>query len=61
MRDVKKRYLAGGAWRAKITAKKGKASRTTSKPGRLYMAYPPVEGWKGGLPEHNGWKPSGGK
>lgn len=29
--------------------------------GRRYTAYPPVDGWVGGLPEKNGWSPKGGR
>lgn len=38
-----------------------RASRTHSKLGRVYFAYPPAEGWPGGDPIKNGWKPAGGK
>lgn len=60
-KDIKRKYLVGGTWKSKKIAKQGKASRTTSKPARLYIAVPPVTGWPGGLPENNGWKPGGGK
>lgn len=60
-KDVKSRHLSGGFWKSKQIAKKGKHSRTASKPARFYVAVPPTEGWPGGLPEKNGWKPSGGK
>lgn len=60
-RDVKPRHLSGGLWKTKQIAKKGKQSRTTSKPARFYVAVPPETGWPGGMPEKNGWKPAGGK
>jgi len=41
--------------------KQARASRTHSKRGRTYFAVPPAEGWPGGDPAKNGWKPSGGK
>lgn len=43
-----------GNWKSKIIRKKGKASRTASTPARLYVATPPIGGWKGGHPAENG-------
>lgn len=60
-KDVKRKYLVGGSWKSRQIDKKGKASRTTSKPARIYIAVPPAEGWPGGDPAKNGWKPGGGK
>ncbi len=59
--DVLPRHLAGGTWKSKILAKKGKRSFTTSKPARLIFLDAPVNGWPGGRPEENGWKPRAGK
>lgn len=42
-------------------AKHARASRTHSKLGRTYFAFPPEGGWPGGDPVKNGWKPAGGK
>ncbi len=60
-RDVKPKFFSGGFWKAYQIPRKGKRSYTTSKPARFYVAVPPETGWPGGLPEKNGWKPSGGK
>jgi hypothetical protein len=38
-----------------------KKKKTGTGGGRSYTAVPPVGGWPGGLPEHNGWRPSGGR
>jgi hypothetical protein len=57
--DVKTRYLVGGVWKVKEFKRKGKASRTYSKPARTYLAVPPTEGWPGGVPEKNGYKAGG--
>lgn len=46
--------LGMGDWKARIIRKKGKASRTASTPARLYIAIPPIEGWRGGHPSDNG-------
>lgn len=50
-----------GTWKKKIFDRKGKRSYTMSKPGRIYVAIPPEEGWPGGDPLKNGYRPSGGK
>jgi hypothetical protein len=42
------RYLAMATWKVKQTAKKNRGSRTASKMARIYVAYPPEEGWPGG-------------
>lgn len=59
--DVLPRYFVGGQWMAHILLKKGRGSRTSSKPGNLRVLTPPPEGWRGGLPEANGYRPKGGK
>ena len=41
--------------------KKSNPSRTRSSPARLYIAIPPTEGWPGGDPLKNGYRPSGSK
>lgn len=58
-RDVLPRYFVGGLWRSADANKR--PSRTTSSRGKLRIVTPPPEGWKGGLPEQNGWKPRSGK
>lgn len=50
MRDVKPKYLSMGRW----NTKKARGSRTKSSLARSYVAVPPPEGWRGGLPEQNG-------
>lgn len=50
------RYLAGGEWKNKIIAKLGKSKSEKCKMPKIYTAYPPPEGWPGGLPERNGCK-----
>ena len=57
--DVKVRYFAGGEWKSSIIAKQGKNRHEATKMARTYTAIPPAEGWAGGLPEHNGYKPTG--
>lgn len=43
---------------AKAVRQSGRTPRSTSSyKSTIYLAIPPVEGWKGGLPEQNGWKP----
>jgi hypothetical protein len=44
-----------------VKAKERRASRTYSKLARTYFVYPPAEGWPGGDPVKNGYRPSGGK
>lgn len=39
--------------------RKNRPSRTTSTIARIYIAIPPPEGWPGGAPEKNGWRPRG--
>jgi len=53
-RDVKSRYLSMGTWKSKQIDKKNKGSRTGSGRPRVYIAYPPPDGWKGGDPRQNG-------
>lgn len=52
--DVLPRYMSMGHWKTKQLLKKGKASRTSSGVARVYVAFPPPEGWKGGDPRQNG-------
>lgn len=60
-KDLLPRYMWMGNWRARLQQKGARASRTTSKPARLYVAVPPAEGWTGGLPEKNGYRGRGTK
>ncbi len=60
-RDVKRRHLSGGMWKTAQIAKAGKHRHESTKPGRRYVVVPPITGWPGGLPEHNGWKPRASK
>lgn len=57
MRDVYTRYLAGGTWHKDIIKKKNKGSQTKAGRGSTYIAVPPVEGWPGGDPIKNGFRP----
>lgn len=57
MKDVLPRYTAMATWKSRKLAKKLRGSRTRSTVGKVYIAVPPADGWKGGLPEQNGWKP----
>lgn len=59
--SVKPKYYTGGEYRAYQIARKGKRSFTMSKVARQYIAVPPAEGWPGGDPLKNGYKPTGGK
>lgn len=52
--DLLPRYMGMGNWKAAVLKKLGRASRTGSKRGRLYVAVPPEGGWTGGTPENNG-------
>ena len=61
MRDVKKKYLSGGLWKKKIIDNVGKHRHESTKLSRSYIAIPPEEGWPGGDPLKNGYKPQGGK
>lgn len=55
-------YHGMGDWKSKIRHKKERASRTKSKPSRVYKAYPPKEGWPGGPNcAANGWKKGSAK
>lgn len=49
-----KAHSTMGTWKSRIMKKSGKGSRTQSKKARIYLAYPPEGGWKGGRPEDNG-------
>lgn len=57
MRDVKKKYLAGGQWKSKIIARQGKHRHEATRVGGTYICIPPAEGWPGGDPVKNGYKP----
>lgn len=48
-----------GDWQKHKLLKKGRASRTTSSPGKPYIAVPPAEGWPGGDPVKNGYRRKG--
>ncbi len=50
---MNKHKIVPGAWK-RGTPKT--PSRTRSNKARIYFAYPPVGGWKGGTPEANGLK-----
>lgn len=41
--------------------RKNRPSRTSSSRARRYVAIPPPEGWPGGDPLKNGWRPGGRK
>jgi hypothetical protein len=58
-KDVLRKYLVGGYYRRHKIEKEGKGKSEKTKLGRVYIAIPPPEGWPGGLPEKNGWKPFG--
>lgn len=59
--DLKPQYMWMGNWRNRLLQKGTRASRTSSKPARLYVAVPPAEGWPGGSPEKNGYRGRGTK
>ena len=59
--DILRRHLAGGVWCRHKIDKLGKGRSERTKLGRMYTAYPPPEGWPGGHPDKNGWKPGGKK
>lgn len=50
-----------GRWKIRKLKKElnGRKNSTQSKKARLYSIYPPEGGWKGGLPEQNGYKHRG--
>lgn len=55
--DILQRYLCGGVWKRRLIAKHGKGrSDGSTAPARLRVLVPPTEGWKGGLPEDNGYR-----
>lgn len=58
-RDVKKKYLSSGERNKRKIEKAGKGKSESTRLGRTYIAIPPAEGWPGGLPEKNGYKPGG--
>lgn len=53
---VLSRYLAGGEWKNKQITKQGKGKSEPSKMPKIYIAIPPIGGWKGGHPKDNGCK-----
>lgn len=55
------RYQAMGSWKVRKIEKAGRGRSEKTKVGRVYLAIPPVEGWLGGDPVKNGYKPAGGK
>jgi len=50
-----------GTWKLRKLTKGLRASRTRSSKGKFYVAYPPLEGWKGGHPSDNGYKAGKGR
>ncbi len=49
--------MSMGTWKTKLLKKKQRGSQTKASGfARIYFAYPPIGGWPGGLPEHNGWR-----
>jgi len=48
--------MAMGNWRLKKMKKGLRASRTTSKKCRIYLAYPPPTEWPGGDLSRNGYR-----
>lgn len=59
MKDVKSRYKVMGTWCARKLEKGARGRTERTKLGRVYTAIPPAEGWPGGEPVRNGWKPTG--
>lgn len=43
-------------WKLKKMKKGQRASQTRSSKVRTYLAIPPEEGWRGGIPEQNGYR-----
>ncbi len=56
-RDVKPGLLQGGQWKARYFDRLGKHRHVPTALARSYIAVPPPEGWPGGEPARNGWKP----
>lgn len=56
MKDSSVKYFGMGTWKTRIIKKMHKNKNESSSRGRSYIANPPVDGWKGGMPEQNGWK-----
>ena len=52
-----------GNWKIKKLKKQlsGRSNSTKSNKARIYYAFPPEEGWKGGRPEDNGYRRGSGK
>ena len=59
--DVKPKHFSGGEWKRRAFEAIGRHRHTASGLGRSYIAIPPEEGWPGGDPLRNGYKPTGGK
>jgi hypothetical protein len=57
-RNPNKHTIVRGAMRKHLP---GTPSHTGSGLAGSYYAYPPAEGWPGGMPEQNGWKPAKGR
>lgn len=55
--DIKRKHLVGGTYKQRYYEKLGKGKSEKTKLGAIYVATPPAEGWPGGPPEKNGWKP----
>lgn len=56
-RDVKPGNFSGGQWKSRKIEKGQRASRTRSNVAKIYIVVPPIEGWPGGDPIKNGYKP----
>ena len=59
--DILAKYMWMGNWCANKIAKKTRGKSESTKRPKIYIAYPPPEGWKGGRPEDNGLKGRSGK
>lgn len=46
-----------GTWKTRIFLSKDRGRSEKCKKAKRYFAYPPAEGWPGGAPEKNGYKP----
>lgn len=59
--DIKRKHLVGGTWKRRKLDKLGKSRSERTKLARTYVAKPPEEGWPGGDPLKNGYRPGGKK
>lgn len=59
--DVQRKYLQGGVYKRNIIEKQGKGRSERTKLSSSYVAVPPPEGWPGGHPEDNGYRPGKGR